>query len=236
MMENMRLQKYIAHCGYTSRRKAEILILDGRVSLNGKVVTEMGVLVNDNDIVEIDNKRIRKEINKVYILLNKPVGVVSTVHDEFGRKTVLDFLEGIDERVYPVGRLDYGTSGLIILTNDGNLTNFLTHPSHEIEKAYLAEFYGELEEEQIEMFEEGMNIDGYTTLPAKIDILTKHKVRVTIREGKNRQIRKMFEAVNCEIYKLSRIAIGGLYDRNLPVGMWRFLTTDEIKVLGYDPK
>ncbi|MBN2852323.1 MAG: rRNA pseudouridine synthase [Clostridia bacterium] len=229
----MRLQKYIAQCGYASRRKAEQLIIDGRVTVNGVVVTEMGVKVDAGDIVKVDDKRIKTEKRKVYILLNKPIGVVTTSDDEFDRKTVLDLLEGIKERVYPVGRLDYNTAGLLILTNDGELTKFLTHPSHEIEKTYIAEFYGNFDETKKQIFEKGVDIEGYQTLPAKVEILSPEKVKVTIREGKNRQIRKMFEQVECDVYKLRRISIGTLHDDKLMPGKWRYLKAEELKGLGY---
>lgn len=235
-MEKMRLQKYIAQCGYASRRKAEQLIIDGKVTVNGTVVTEMGVKVDSGDIVKIDDKRIKMEKRKVYILLNKPVSVVTTSDDEFNRKTVLDLLEGVKERVYPVGRLDYNTSGLLILTNDGELTKFLTHPSHEIEKTYLAEFYGDFNEDKKTAFENGIDLEGYTTLPAKVEIVSKDKVKVTIKEGKNRQIRKMFEQVECDVYKLRRISIGSLQDEKLMTGKWRYLKAEELRSLGYDPE
>ena len=235
-MSEMRLQKYIAHCGYASRRKAEQIILDGRVSVNGNIVFELGTKVATTDIVEIDNVQLQLEKKQIYILLNKPAGIVTTSDDEFNRKTVLDLLEDIKERVYPVGRLDYGTSGLLILTNDGDFTNFLTHPSHEIEKTYQAMFYGEFNNDKKILLEEGIDIGDYITRPAKVNIIKEGTIEISIKEGKNRQIRRMFDEIECEVYNLSRVSIGALQDKTLKVGKWRLLDKEEIRSLGYDIK
>jgi len=235
-MDKMRLQKYIAHCGYASRRKAEQIITDGRVKVNGNIVFELGTKVDIEDVVEIDDVKLQLENKKVYILLNKPAGIVTTSADEFNRKTVLDLLEGIKERVYPVGRLDYGTSGLIILTNDGKFTNYLTHPSHEIEKTYQALFYGDFNSDKKSLLEEGIDIGDYITRPAKIKIIETGNILISIKEGKNRQIRRMLDEIECEVYKLSRISIGSIKDGSLEIGKWRFLNKQEIRSLGYDSK
>lgn len=235
-MEKMRLQKYIAHCGIASRRKAEEMIANGKVTVNDEIVYEMGIKVDDNDQIKINGKRLKLEKRKVYILFNKPAGVITSSSDEFGRKTVLDYLDGVKERVYPVGRLDYATSGLLILTNDGKLTNYLTHPSHEISKTYIAEFFGKLTENHITQLEEGIAIDDYVTLPAVVKLLNNDRIIITIREGKNRQVRKMLEALGCSVGLLTRIAIGQLQDRELERGKWRYLSREELRSLGYGSK
>ncbi|MCT4604945.1 MAG: rRNA pseudouridine synthase [Marinisporobacter sp.] len=232
----MRLQKYIAYCGVTSRRKAEELIKVGRVSVNNEIVKEMGVVINpDKDIVSIDNKIIQLEENKVYILLNKPEGYITTLSDEFDRSTVVDLTKDIHERIYPVGRLDYDTSGLLIMTNDGDLSYRLTHPKHEIKKTYIAKIEGILNDKELNWFRKGMDIGGYVTAPASIKVLKGEKnysiVEVMIHEGKNRQIRKMFEKINHPVKRLKRIAIGKIKLDHLEKGKWRNLTKKEIEYL-----
>ncbi|WZL74931.1 pseudouridine synthase [Clostridiaceae bacterium 35-E11] len=232
----MRLQKYIAHAGIASRRKAEELIKLGRVKVNGRVVKEMGITVNPSlDSICIDNHMIQLEEQKVYIMLNKPEGCVTTLSDEFNRPTVADFVEDIQERIYPVGRLDYDTSGLLLMTNDGDLSFHLTHPKHEVIKTYIAQIKGMLTKEEIHQFKTGIDIGGYITAPANIEILKKDKttcqVKVRIHEGKNRQIRKMFEKINHPVIKLKRIAIGNIQLGQLPRRKWRYLTAEEIKYL-----
>ncbi len=234
-MEMIRLQKYIADCGVASRRKAEELILQGSVKVNGSVVSEMGIKVGEGDLVEVNGEVIKPENNKVYILLNKPSGYVTTAKDQFGRPTVLDLLKGIQERVFPVGRLDYETTGLLILTNDGDFTHKMTHPKHEIEKAYLATIAGIPTEDEIVRFERGLEIEDYTTAPAKLRIVTPNEracvVEVTIHEGKNRQVRKMCEAIGHPVLSLKRISLGKLSLCNLAEGDWRELTQEEVKIL-----
>lgn len=234
-MEMIRLQKYIAECGVASRRKAEELILEGSVKVNGSVVSEMGIKVSESDLVEVNGEVIKPENNKVYILLNKPSGYVTTAKDQFGRPTVLDLLEGVQERVFPVGRLDYETTGLLILTNDGDFTHKMTHPKHEIEKTYLAIIAGTPTEEEIVRFERGLKIEDYTTAPAKLKIITAKEraceVEVTIHEGKNRQVRKMCEAIGHPVLSLKRISLGLLSLGNLAEGDWRELTQKEVKML-----
>lgn len=235
-MEEMRLQKYIAMCGVASRRKAEELIDSGVVLVNGTRVTVQGYKVKPGDSISVNGKEIHPERNKIYILLNKPRGVVSTVSDEAGRKTVLDFIDGVKERLYPVGRLDYGTTGLIILTNDGAFTKFMTHPSHQVSKTYIAVASDEFDEASIKKLRAGVDIGGYITAPALIDFHGQNakSIKITIFEGKNRQIRRMLEAIGMHVKSLRRIGIGSIGDSRLKPGEWRHLTTREIRGLGYD--
>lgn len=234
-MIEIRLQKYLAEAGVASRRKSEELILAGRVEINGTVRTELGTKVTEKDNVRVDGKEIRPEVKKVYILLNKPSGYVTTSKDQFSRKTVLDLIQGVEERIYPVGRLDYETSGLLLLTNDGDFAFKLTHPKHEAEKVYQVKIDGFLDEKVIEKFKKGIRIDDYVTSPAKIKVLEKQKndsiVEITIHEGKNRQVRRMFEEVGITVLKLKRISIGPLSIEGLEEGSWRYLSKNEIKAL-----
>ncbi len=232
----MRLQKYIAKSGVTSRRKAEKLIEKGRVKVNGKVVTEMGVKINpDKDVIYVDNKEVKMEDNNVYIILNKPEGYVTTLYDEYGRPKVADLIKGIKERIYPIGRLDYNTSGLLLLTNDGKLTYKITHPRHHINKTYLVKVKGILSEEKMEKFRNGIDIGGYVTAPASIKLLNENKsnslVKVIIHEGRNRQIRRMMDALGHPVIGLKRVAIGKIVLGKLPKGQWRHLREDEINYL-----
>lgn len=235
-MDKMRLQKYIAECGVASRRKSEELIKQGRVKVNGIPVSEMGVKVSDEDVVEVDGRRISLEQKKVYIMLNKPVGYISSVRDQFSRNTVVDLIKGVKERIYPVGRLDYDTSGLLLLTNDGDFAFRLTHPKHEMKKTYIAEVEGVPDSNDIESFQNGLRIEDYVTSPAELTVLEKKKsssmVKVVIHEGKNRQVRKMCDAIGHPVISLKRIAIGDLYLKSLPEGQWRYLKEEEIKMLG----
>ncbi|KXZ39888.1 23S rRNA pseudouridine2605 synthase [Alkalithermobacter thermoalcaliphilus JW-YL-7 = DSM 7308] len=231
----MRLNKYIALCGVASRRRADELILSGTVKVNGKVVNTMGIDIDENkDIVEVNGKVIKLENKKIYILLNKPEGYVTTVKDQFNRKSVLDLID-IPERVYPVGRLDYNTSGLLLLTNDGDIAFKLTHPKHKIYKTYIAKIKGHPTIEDINRFEKGIKIDNYVTAPAKFKILEKSVnfsvVEIVIYEGKNRQIRKMCEAIGHPVISLKRISIGNITLSNLKKGQWRYLNNDEIRYI-----
>lgn len=234
-MEMIRLQKYIADCGIASRRKAEELIKQGSVKVNGSVVKEMGIKVSDNDQVEVNGRLIKPESKKVYIMLNKPSGYVTTVKDQFQRPTVIELLKGVNERVFPVGRLDYETTGLLILTNDGDFTFKMTHPSHEIAKTYLATISGIPSKEEISSFERGLKIEEYTTSPAKLRIVRARDrvcdVEVTIHEGRNRQVRKMCDAIGHPVLSLKRISLGSLKLGDLPEGSWRELSADEVKDL-----
>jgi 23S rRNA pseudouridine2605 synthase len=232
----IRLQKYIALCGYTSRRKAEELISKGKVSVDGEVITELGFKVDEHSSeIIVEGHLLKPESRKVYVLLNKPMGYISSVSDQFGRKTVIDLVDGIDERLYPVGRLDYDTSGLIILTNDGEFTNIITHPRYHVKKTYRVLAEGDVNKYKISLLEKGVDIGGYITGPAKIENIKKIKdntmLDVTISEGKNRQVRKMFDVIMNPVLSLERIKIGDIEKGNLGEGKWRMLTENEINYL-----
>ncbi len=232
-----RLQKVIAEAGVASRRKAEELILEGRVQVNGKEVKELGVKVGGSDIVTVDGKQITRE-EKEYYLLYKPRGVVSTSHDERYRKTVVDLIE-TNARIYPVGRLDYDTTGLLLLTNDGKFSQMLTHPKNEIDKVYIAKIRGIIDGKAIHALEDGVEIDGIKTAKAKVKLRKKDLqtntsiVEITIHEGKNHQVKKMFESVGYEVLKLKRERVGFLTLENLQSGEYRKLSPKEVKKL-YD--
>lgn len=234
-MLGIRLQKFIAHAGVASRRTAEEMIKQGRVAVNNTVVQDMGFTVSNDDFVTVDGKPVKIEEEKVYIMLHKPVGYVSTSQDQFGRPTVVDLVTDAKKRLYPVGRLDYDTSGLILLTNDGDFTYRLTHPKHEINKVYEAVISGFPEKNEIKSFESGLKIENYQTSPAEFVVLEKQGintlVRITIHEGKNRQVRKMCEAIGHKVLTLKRIQIGPIALDNLPVGKWRHLSLRELKML-----
>ena len=234
----MRINKYIALCGVASRRKAEELILAGRVTVNDEVMTELSYKVDEeNDIVKVDDKLIKEENKLVYILLNKPEGYITTVKDQFDRPSVLDLVSDIKERVYPIGRLDYETSGLLLLTNDGDLTYKLTHPKHEVDRTYVARVKGKLTKEEIERFKTGLKIEDYTTAPAKLKVIKYDEQRdsslleIKIHEGKNRQVRKMCKAINHPVLRLRRSAMGKIKIGDCEIGKYRYLTEDEIKYL-----
>ncbi|HZX21670.1 MAG TPA: pseudouridine synthase [Clostridia bacterium] len=231
----MRLQKFLADCGVASRRKSEELINSGRVKVNDKTVTKMGFKVDpDTDSVYVDDKNIVLERHKVYILLNKPKGYVTTVREQFNRKKVIDLID-VPYRIFPVGRLDYNTSGLLILTNDGELTYKLTHPKFEVPKVYVAKIKGIPNNDKLNNFESGLKIENYVTAPAKIRVLKKLGkdcfVEITIREGKNHQVRKMCDAIGHPVLELKRIKMGKINIGNLEVGNWRYLTEREIGYL-----
>ncbi|WP_423798985.1 23S rRNA pseudouridine(2605) synthase RluB [Neobacillus sp. SAB-20_R2A] len=229
-----RLQKVIARAGISSRRKAEELIKEGRVKVNGKVVTELGVKVSPSDKVEVNEVPLEKEV-PVYFLLYKPRGVISSVSDEKGRKVVTDFFPAIKERIFPVGRLDYDTSGLLLLTNDGEFANLLMHPKNEIEKVYVAKVKGLPLRENLKKLEKGIRLEDGKTAPAKVKLLSTDKkkqtsiVEIIIHEGKNRQVRRMFEAIGHEVLKLKRERYGFLTLTGLRAGEARELTTHEVK-------
>ncbi|HJW30892.1 MAG TPA: pseudouridine synthase [Saprospiraceae bacterium] len=231
----MRLNKYLAHCGIASRRAADVLIMQGHVTVNGKVVQEMGYHVQPNDVVIFKGKPIKPVDKLVYYLLNKPRNVLSTAADERGRKTVLDVIaEKIPERIYPVGRLDRNTSGLILLTNDGELTKKLSHPSHKVPKVYHVTLNKNLTLKDLEQIREGITLDDG---PIKADSLhfmegkTKRDVQIEIHSGKNRVIRRLFEHLGYEVMKLDRTYYAGLTKKNLPRGRFRPLTKEEIRML-----
>jgi 23S rRNA pseudouridine2605 synthase len=242
-----RLQKILSQAGVASRRAAERLIADGRVTLNGKTVLEMGTKADaDTDDIRVDGRRLHAPERKRYIMLNKPAGYVSTRSDPQRRRTVIDLLRGVREYVYPVGRLDYDTEGLLLLTNDGDLAARLTHPRHGVERSYEARVAGMPDAEALRQLREGIPLDGRRTLPAEATLLNARAaggpkgpplrardgvVQLTIREGRNRQVRRMLEAVGHPVRELTRTRIGPLSDRRLKPGMWRDLTADEVRTL-----
>ncbi len=232
----MRLQKFMAKCGVASRRKSEEMINRGLVKINGKIVNELGTKINpEKDIVEVDGNIIKLESNKVYIALNKPVGYVTTLKDEKDRKVITDLIEGVKERIYPVGRLDIDTTGLLILTNDGDITYKLTHPSNEIYKRYIAVVEGVPNKYELEKFRNGLIIDGKRTARASIKIAKRYEeesiLDISIYEGRNRQVKKMCKAINHPVKKLKRISIGEIELGGLDIGNWRYLNKEEIDYL-----
>lgn len=233
-----RLQKYMASCGVASRRKCEELILEGKVEVNGVLVKELGIKVNpEKDRVLYNGVEIKKEENKVYFMLNKPEGYITSVSDEKGRKTILDIVK-VNERIFPIGRLDYDSSGLLLLTNDGDIYNKIIHPRVELKKRYIAVCEGEFSKKDIERFEKGIDIGGYVTAPATIEIIDVENkrngkgkqsvVEIGIHEGKNRQIRKMCAALNHEVRELKRVAVGDLTLGYLKKGEYRELKKEEL--------
>ena len=235
-MEEIRLQKYMADCGIASRRKSEELIKQGKVTVNGKVIKELGTKINPNiDIIEYDGTKMTFEKDYVYILLNKPIGYVTTVKDQFNRDSVLDLIKS-NRRLVPVGRLDMYTSGALILTNDGEFVYKVTHPKHEIEKTYTVTIKGIVSDNEVESLRKGVVIDNdYTTKPAKVRILKTDsekklsRLEITIHEGKNRQIRKMCEAIGHGVLALHRSKIAGVGVKDIPLGKWRYLNSKEIE-------
>ncbi len=231
-----RLQKVISDNGYTSRRKAEELIKEGKVLVNGMVAT-IGMKVNNDDEIIIEGNILSKDIDsKVYYLLNKPRGVVTTASDEKGRKTVVDIIE-TEKRIYPVGRLDYDTTGALLLTNDGELTNKLTHPSNNIDKVYIAKIKGIITGIDINKLKNGVKIDNYKTSKCRVKLKSYDKktqtsiVELTIHEGHNHQVKKMFEAVGYDVVKLTRTRFAFLDVKSLKSGEYRMLLPHEVKKL-----
>ena len=234
-MEEVRLQKYLADCGIASRRKCEQYIQQGKVQVNGKVVTELGTKINPKkDKVKFENREITENRKMVYILLNKPIGYVTTVDDQFNRDTVLDLVK-VKERIVPVGRLDMYTSGALILTNDGDFVYKVTHPKHEIEKTYTVTLKDIIQNDEVEKLRKGVQIEDYTTKPAKVKILKTDKeknisrLEIIIHEGKNRQVRKMCEEKRKKVLALHRSKIGKIGVKDLKLGEWRYLTEKEIQ-------
>jgi 23S rRNA pseudouridine2605 synthase len=230
-----RLQKFMANCGVASRRKCEELITNGSVKVNGVKIDTLGYKVNpDKDIVEVNGSIIKLVSKKIYIALNKPVGYVSTVSDERNRRTIIDLID-IDERIYPIGRLDYDTSGLILLTNDGEIYNRIIHPRVEVNKVYIATVKGKMNEDSIIKFKNGIDIGDYVTAPGKLEILKSDRdiseVRITIHEGKNRQVRRMCDAVGHPVLSLRRESVGKIRLGSLKEGKWRYLTDSELNYL-----
>ena len=242
-MELMRLQKYLALAGLASRRKCEELILEGKIEVNGKIENVLGTKVNpETDEIKYNDKIVKIEEEKVYILLNKPIGYVTTAKEQFRRDKVLDLIK-IDKRIVPVGRLDMYTSGALILTNDGDLVNKLTHPKNEVDKTYNATVKGIVTKEDVENLSKGVTIDNdYITKPAKVKILKIDeskkisRIQITIHEGKNRQVRKMCEAIDKKVLALHRSKIGPLDVKDLKIGEWRYLTQKEVQILSSTKK
>ncbi len=277
MEENVRLQKFIASSGVASRRKAEELILQGKIKVNGQTVLELGTKVNPKkDVIEYDGKVLKIEDKKIYVLLNKPIGYVTTLDDQFNREKVVDLIGGISERLVPAGRLDMYTSGALILSNDGDFINKITHPKNEIPKTYNVTLKGIITKEEIDEIEKGVKIslekkdyssiknheniknkenskskeniknkanqkdiekEEYLTRPAKVKILKTDeeknfsRLQITIKEGKNREIRKMCEAVGKKVLALHRVKIGNIDVKDLKLGQWRYLSEKEVEAI-----
>lgn len=232
----MRLNKYIAQAGIASRRKADELTANGNVKINGIIVKELGYDVKDGDIVTVNGRTIEAAHNKpVYVMLNKPLGYITTSEDDKGRLTVQDLVTDIDARLFPVGRLDYNTTGLLIMTNDGDLAYRLTHPKHHVYKTYRATVAGILSSQRIAKLTNGVDIGGFITSKANVKVIKQGErsaiVEIQIYEGKNRQVRKMFSAVGNKVQELERVAIGDLYLGRLMEGHYRKLTPQEIEYL-----
>lgn len=235
-MEEIRLQKFLASCGICSRRNAEKLILDGKISVNGSVITELGTKVNpQKDVVVYKGEEVKLDNRHVYVLLNKPVGYVTTVKEQFGRPTVIDLVKGVDAKLLPVGRLDMYTSGALILTNDGDFIFKVTHPKNEVEKTYNATVKGIVKKEDVVKLENGVEIDDYISGKAKVKILkideqkNISRIQITIHEGKNREVRKMCDAIGKSVISLHRCKIGNIDVKDLKIGKWRYLNQDEVK-------
>lgn len=231
-----RLQKIISQAGIASRRAVETMILEGRVEVNGAVVRELGGKFDPAQVeIRVDGKVIRAAVAHVYYLLNKPKGYVSTASDERGRRTVLELLPGVKERIYPIGRLDMNTEGLLLLTNDGELMNGLLHPRYEVQKTYVARIASALSEEELRTLRNGVQLDDGLTAPAKVRVLEETpgrvRVEIAIHEGRNRQVRRMFKAVGHEVLALKRTVFAGLTLEGVKRGNYRPLTEDEVRML-----
>lgn len=235
-MSEDRLQKLISRSGLMSRRAAEKIISEGRVTVDGKIISEVGAKANpEKNKICVDGIELQFDEEKIYLLLNKPRGILSAAKDERGRKTVIDLLPGISERVYPVGRLDLNSEGAILLTNDGDLMNELLRKKSAVEKIYRVKISGEITEEKLNLLRNGIELDDGLTAPAKVNLLGRGKnsatVEISIHEGRNRQVRRMFSAVGCDVKKLRRINFAGLTLENLEPGKFRRLTPEEIRRL-----
>lgn len=231
----MRLNKYIAQAGVASRRKADELTIQGKVKINSIVMREPGYDVLENDIVEVNGRVVKKDSKMVYLMLNKPKGYITTADDEKDRPTVMDLVSDIEERLFTIGRLDYNTSGMLLMTNDGDLAYRLSHPKHHVYKTYRARVSGILSNEKVARLRNGVDIGGFVTSKAIVNIIKQAErstiVEIKIHEGKNRQVRKMFTSVGNKVIDLERIAIGDLYLGHLKVGHYRKLTKQEIEYL-----
>lgn len=235
-MSEERLQKILSRAGISSRRAAEKIILEGRVTVDGKIISKLGAKADtEKNKICVDGKILNFDEEKIYLLLNKPKNFLCTVKDDRGRKTVLDLVPEISARIYPVGRLDFDSEGLIILTNDGELTHLLLHPKFKIKKTYRAKIFGELTDEKIKKLRAGVELDDGLTAPAEISLISREKnfsvAEITIHEGRNRQIRRMFAAVGCEVKRLKRIKFANLTLKGVEVGKFRRLTSAEVKEL-----
>lgn len=231
----MRINKYLALCGVASRRKCEEYILQGRVKINGRKVNELSILVKPNDIVTVDGKRIQPQ-QHVYLMLHKPKGYLSTTKDDRGRKTVIELVKAYrDKRLFPIGRLDYDTEGLLLLTTDGDLAQKLMHPSHEIPKTYHVKIEGEIFPHELDVLANGVELDGVRTKKCRVILLSIEndisKIEITITEGRNRQVRRMIEAIGRKVIFLKRVAIGPIRLGGLTRGKYRLLKEQEIKML-----
>ncbi len=231
----MRINKYLAQAGVDSRRKVEELIKDKKVKVNGKITTDFSTDIKDSDVVMLDNHVVRVNKSFIYLKLNKPRGYVTSVKDDKDRKTVMDLLRGVHSRVFPVGRLDYDSEGLLLLTNDGDITNILTKPNSEVKKTYLVHIEGSISNEEIKTLTKGVNIGDYVTKPCSIEPVDigerLSKLKVTITEGKNRQIRKMFESIGKNVSYLKRIQIGEIKLGGLSRGEYKELNKNELRYL-----
>ena len=225
----IRINKFIASSGVCSRRKADELIKHNKVTINGNTVIQLSMQVDENkDIVCVEGKKISLENKKMYLMLNKPVGYITTNDEQFGRKCTSDLIHE-KERLFPIGRLDMDSEGLILFTNDGEFSNRLMHPSKKIEKTYIVKLNKKINDEKIELLKNGVDIGGYITKEAKIERIASNVIKITISEGKNRQIRRMCDSVGLKVIKLKRIKIGNIQLGNLAVGKYRYLTKKEIE-------
>ncbi len=229
----MRINKFIAAAGICSRRNADTLISEGRVSVNGKRILEPGLDVTENDTVLVDGKKVELAAKKYYIALNKPDGFVTTTDDPFDRPTVMQLVTDVDARLFPVGRLDYHTEGLLLLTDDGDFANRLMHPKHEIYKTYIAHVPGFPTLGQLGALRHGVRLEDGKTAPAKVTVIRQYPdgvdISISIREGRNRQVRRMIEAIGYKVTRLVRISVGNIQLGHLPIGKWRHLSPREVE-------
>jgi len=229
----MRINKFIAAAGICSRRNADVLITEGRVTVNGVRVHEPGMDIGENDTVLVDGEKIHAAEKKYYIVLNKPDGFVTTTDDPFGRNTVMELVTDVNARLFPVGRLDYHTEGLLILTNDGDFANRLMHPRHQIYKTYIAHIPGFPTLASLAALRRGVQLEDGKTAPCKVNVIRQYPdgvdVSISIREGRNRQVRRMFEAIGYKVVRLERISVGNIKLGHLPKGKWRHMTPRELE-------
>lgn len=235
-----RLQKFLSNSGVASRRKCEELIQQGKIKVNGKVITELGTKIDsEKDIIEYNGKIIKRQDEKIYILLNKPIGYITTVKDQYNRPTIMELIKGIRTNIVPAGRLDMYTSGALLLSNDGDFINKITHPKNEIEKTYNVTVRGKVTSEEINKLIDGVEIENngeiYTTKKAKVKILkidndkNLSRIQITIHEGKNREVRKMCEAIDKKVLALHRSKIGNLSVKDIPLGKWKYLNEKDLE-------